>query len=197
MRSASALFVVLALAGILAGGCASQAAGPFAAAAAAAGGGKEKPSLIFKGFSARASHSGEIVWEAQAAHAVVNHEGVQADAEDVTMLYYSRGRQVSHGRANHAVIDLRTYDLKADGAVEVRSSEGVILRTPHLDWDNRQQRISSSSRVEILKGRTRLTGRGFRGDRDLRDVRVLSEVQAEALSVEALREDSKSWPQER
>ena len=119
---------------------------------------QEKPSLLFQGFSARASHDGELVWEAQAERALVNHAGQKAHAEVVTMVYFRHGRVVSRARANQAEIDLRDYDIQADGAVEVHSSDGAILRTPHLDWDNRLQKISSDAPVEVLRGHTVLTG---------------------------------------
>jgi len=154
---------------------------------------REKPSLLFQGFSARASHDGALVWEAQADRARVNREGQGAHAESVTVVYFSHGRVVSRARADSAEINLRSYDIDANGAVEVHSSDGVILRTPHLDWNNRQQRISSESRVQVVRGHTVLTGRGFVGDRDLRDVRILQDVQAEAASVDTLREESKTW----
>lgn len=156
---------------------------------------KEKPSLLFQGFSARASHDGALVWEAQAQRARVNHDGQRAYAEVVTVQYFKHGRIVSRAKADKAEIDLRDYGIQAQGSVEVRSNDGVILRTPRLDWDNRLQRISSSAPVTVLRGRTKLTGVGFVGDRDLRDVRILSNVRAEALSVRALRDESKTWHQ--
>jgi len=154
---------------------------------------KEKPSLIFQGFAARASHAGELLWEAQADRARVNHQGQRAHAEAVTVVYYSHGRVVSRAKADRAEIDLKNYDIAADGSVEVRSSHGVILYTPHLDWDNRRQRISSGSKVRVVRGHMVVTGRGFEGDRDLHDVRILNDVQAEAASVEDLREEAKTW----
>ncbi|MGH7443068.1 MAG: LPS export ABC transporter periplasmic protein LptC [bacterium] len=170
-----------------AGDVAVRAAAPLA---------KDKPSLLFQGFSARASHDGVVVWEAHAARARVNHDGLKAHAEVVTVVYFRRGKVVSRARADRADIGLKDYDIAANGSVEVRSSDGVILRTTHLDWDNHAQRISSSAPVTVLRGRTKLTGVGFVADRDLRDVRILSNVKAEALSVRDLREDSKTWPRQ-
>jgi len=100
---------------------------------------------------------------------------------------------VSRARADSAEIDLKDYNIHANGAVEVHSDNGVILRTPHLDWDNKRQRISSASPVTVVRGHTVLTGRGFVGDRDLGDVRILNDVQAEAASVDDLRKESKTW----
>ncbi len=156
--------------------------------------GPEQPSLLFQGFSARASHNGVRLWEARAARARVDHDERHAHGETVTVRYYRRGRVVSRARADHAVIDLKDYDIDASGSVEVRSSEGVVLRTPRLFWDNRAQRISSSAPVTVIRGRMKLTGVGFVADRDLHNVRILSQVRAEALSVRALRKELKSWP---
>ena len=183
-----ALFFLLAL-------CLPLACGRAPAAHPAQAGkkGKPAPSLLFQGFSARASHDGEMVWEAQADRAHVDHSGQTAHGEVVTVVYFRHGRVVSHARADEADIDLRDYNIDADGAVEVHSSDGVVLRTPHLYWDNRLQKISSASPVKVIRGHTVLTGRGFVGDRDLDDVRILHDVQAEAVSVEDLREESKTW----
>jgi LPS export ABC transporter protein LptC len=167
---------------------------PPAGAPAQPGKEKEKSSLIFRGFGARASRDGALMWEAHAERARVNRQGQGAHAEVVTLTYFRNSKVVSRARADRAEIDLKDYDIVADGAVEVRSSQGVILRTPHLNWDNKAQRISSESKVVVVRGHTQLSGRGFTGDRDLRDVRILSDVQAEAASVDALREDSKTWP---
>ncbi|HXC64224.1 MAG TPA: hypothetical protein VNZ67_07685, partial [bacterium] len=56
-----------------------------------------------------------------------------------------------------------------------------------------QQRATSQARVRLTRGGTVLTGLGFSADKDLHDVRVLADVQAEAVSVESLRQDAKSW----
>ena len=154
----------------------------------------DRPRLMFQGFRARASHDGALVWEARADRARVEHDGLRARAENVTVVYYKRGKVVSRARADAADIGLKDYDIEAEGAVELRSSDGIVLRTPHLFWDNRAQRVHSDSPVTVLRGRTKLTGVGFVADRDLRDVRILRDVHAEALSVRALRQELKSWP---
>lgn len=154
---------------------------------------KEKASSLFQGFAVKASHRGELVWEAQAARAKVVQKGARALGEDVTMVYYAKGKVVSRARADRATIDLKEYGVEAEGAVEVRASNGIILQTTRLSWDNRQQRASSTARVRVIRGTTLLKGRGFSADRDLHDVRILDDVQAEALSVQQLRDESRSW----
>lgn len=154
---------------------------------------KASPSLGLIGFRVKASHEGELVWQAQAVRAKVYRQDQRAEAEDVTITYYSRGRRVSTARADRARMDLKDYNVDAEGDVVVNGANGVKLETPRLRWDNRSQRATSSARVRLTRGATVLTGTGFTADKELHDVRVLADVQAEAASVRRLKEDAQSW----
>jgi LPS export ABC transporter protein LptC len=154
----------------------------------------EKPSFLFQGFAARASHAGALVWEARAVRARVYDKDQRAFGEDVTIVYYQNGKPVSTARAKTAKMDLKRYDLDAEGDVEVHGQNGVILTTQRLRWDNKAQRASSSARVRVVRGGAVLTGKGFTADRELHDVRILQDVQAEAVSVEQLRKEAGTWP---
>lgn len=78
--------------------------------------------------------------------------------------------------------------------MKVQSEQGVVLTTSRLSWDNQRQRASSTARVRVLRGGAVLTGRGFTADRDLHDLRILEDVQAEAVSVEQMRKEAATWP---
>lgn len=158
-------------------------------------GGAEKPSFLFQGFAARASHEGALVWEAHAARARVFDKDQRAFGEDVTIVYYQHGREVSTAKARSAKMDLKRYDVDAEGDVEVHAKNGIILTTQRLRWDNKAQRASSSARVRVVRGGTVLTGKGFTADRDLHDVQILEDVQAEAVSVQQLRKEAGAWKQ--
>jgi LPS export ABC transporter protein LptC len=168
-----------------------RAPAPQSAAAAVAA--KAGSSLDLNGFHARASHLGALVWEAEAAQARVFRAEQRARGTDVTMTYFSHGRKVSVARADHADLNLQDDDMDAQGHVVVRGTNGVVLETEKLHWDNQLQRATSQSRVRLTRGGTVLTGLGFSADKEMRDVRVLADVQAEATSVQSLRRDAKSW----
>ena len=154
---------------------------------------KAAPSLGLNGFRVRASHQGQLLWEAKAVRAQVYRQSQRAEAEDVTITYYSHGRRVSTARADRARMDLKDYDVDAEGNVKVNGTNGVQLETPRLRWDNKAQRASSSAHVRLTRGATVLTGEGFTADKDLHDVQVLADVQAEAQSVRRLKEDAQTW----
>ena len=170
--------------------CRRAPAPPSAAAAEAS---KAGSSLDLNGFHARASHLGALVWEAEAAQARVFRSEQRARGTDVTITYFSHGRKVSVARADHADLNLQDYDMDAQGHVVVHGTNGVLLETERLHWDNQLQQATSQSRVRLTRGGTVLTGLGFSADKDMHDVRVLADVQAEAASVESLRRDVKTW----
>jgi LPS export ABC transporter protein LptC len=182
---------ILALAALaLLPACRRAPPAPSAAAAQAA---KAGSSLDLNGFHARASHLGALVWEAEAAQARVFRAEQRARGTDVTMTYFSHGRKVSVARADHADLNLLDYDMDAQGHVVVRGTNGVLLETEKLHWDNTLQRATSQSRVRLTRGGTVLTGLGFSADKDMHNVQVLADVQAEASSVQRLRKDARSW----
>ena len=150
-------------------------------------GAEEPANLTFQGFKVRSSHDGKMVWEAEAARAKVFQQVDKADAEVVTLTYFQNGRKVSQVWADRADMNLKTHDVKARGHVIVKGSNGVVLTTTQLDWDNESQLATSPAKVSVKRHGTTVTGWGMRADRGLNDVRILSDVQAEADNVDDLR----------
>lgn len=150
-------------------------------------GAAEKPSMVFDGFKARGTLKGVKQWEVEAAHARIFHSSQIASAEDVTITYFQKGRPVSHATAKKAEINLKTYDLEAEGDVVVHGQNGVILSTERLSWDNLRERVQTLSRVRVVRGNSVLTGRGLVADRRLEKVEVQEDVKVESASVSELR----------
>jgi LPS export ABC transporter protein LptC len=170
--------------------CGACERAPLASGSVAAG---DSASLSFNGFKVRASHQGQLVWEAEAVRAKVYQQANRAEAEEVTLTYYQNGRRVSQAQADKADMDLKTYGVKARGNVRVKGTNGVLLTTSQLDWDNVKQLATSQARVRVERKGTVLTGLGMRADRALKDVRILDDVQAEAANVDALRRSGDGW----
>lgn len=150
--------------------------------------GEEEANLSFRGFKVRASHEGVLVWEADAERAKVFQAVNRAEAEQVNLTYFQDGKAVSWAQADKADMDLKDYGIKARGNVRVQGRNGVVLTTSQLNWDNVTQIATSQAKVRVERKGTVLTGWGLRADRALQDVRILRDVQAEAESVEGLRQ---------
>jgi LPS export ABC transporter protein LptC len=148
---------------------------------------EELPSMVFEGFKARGSFKGVKQWEAEATRARVYQGSQNAKAEDVEITYFQGGRPVSRAKARHADIDLRDYDIDAEGDVIVRASNGVVLATERLSWDNSRQEVRTKERVKVWRGNSVLTGEGLVADRRLEKVEVQKDVKIETSSVKELR----------
>lgn len=68
--------------------------------------------------------------------------------------------------------DERTYNLEAIGNVVVTSDSGVVVRTQHMYWDNKQQKIYSDDFVRITSPKEVLQGTGFESDQNLHNYRI-------------------------
>jgi LPS export ABC transporter protein LptC len=167
---------------LLLAGCGQPPQAPQSAAAESG-----EPGLDFEGFRAVGSFQGVKQWEAEATRAKVFHGRNLAVAEDVSITYFQGGKPVSRAKARHADINLKNYDLAAEGEVLVRAQNGVVLATERLNWDNALQRVRTRARVKVWRGTSVLTGRGLLADRKLENVEVQEDVKIEAASVEELR----------
>jgi LPS export ABC transporter protein LptC len=154
----------------------------------------EAPSMVFDGFKARGSFKGVRQWEAEATRAKVFQGSQKARAEDVEITYFQSGKPVSHAKARHADIDLKNYDIAAEGDVVVRARNGVILTTEKLNWDNNRQEVRTRERVKVWRGHSVLTGQGLIADRRLEKVEVQKDVKIEASNVKELRQLRREHP---
>jgi LPS export ABC transporter protein LptC len=154
----------------------------------------EKPSLAFDGFKARGTLKGVKQWEAEAARAWMFRGTRSARAEVVAITYFQKGKAVSRAWADKADIDLKTYDIEAEGNVVVHGQNGVVLETERLSWNNQKEQVHTQAAVRVVRGRSVLTGLGLVADRRLEKVEVQEDVKVESASVKELRREKLEKP---
>ena len=93
-------------------------------------------------------------------------------------------------------VDDKRKNLQAYGRVVLRTTEGVVLETETLHWDNTRGVVWSNDFVTVTRGKEVLTGYGLESDPNLTDVRVKSRVniRMEADETGAGVEDSTKAP---
>jgi LPS export ABC transporter protein LptC len=176
--------LALALAGWLAagvgGGCggSEESSGPAPV--------EDLPDQEVLDFSLTETVSGVKAWTLFADRAEVYGQKGYSKVYGVKVHFYSpEGELTSVLTSERGRVDDRTKNLQAFGNVVVRTSEGVVLETESLRWDNRLGKITSSRFVTITRGREVLSGYGFTSEPDLSDVRVLSDVKITVRGEEA------------
>lgn len=90
----------------------------------------------------------------------------------VAHLYNEEGQETSVITSNETKVDEETNNLEAIGNVVVVSSEGTVLKTERLFWDNARALIHTNEFVRITSPKERLQGHGLESDQYLRNYRI-------------------------
>lgn len=88
-------------------------------------------------------------------------------------LYDAMGAQTAHLTSREGTLDMRTNRMVATGNVVLVTTEGDRrILTEELHYDPRTRRIWSDVPTVVFEGATRLEGRGFSSDEDMKNVEV-------------------------
>jgi LPS export ABC transporter protein LptC len=149
--------------------------------------GEEKPGLIFTGFTARGTRLGVLDWEASARTAQVYQTRKLAEAQQVSIRYYQKSKQISQADADEAEINTQSNDILAMGNVRLSAKNGVVLYTDRLQWNHRKQLLTTDSAVRVIRGNSELTGKGLVADRELANVEVKENVRITSRNLKEVR----------
>jgi LPS export ABC transporter protein LptC len=152
---------------------------PTAGAADSAGSATSSPEIVLQQVHMVEAREGTRLWEVRADQVEVNErEGftvLTRVTRPIEISFYSRQGQV-FCVANRATLDLKTKDVRMDGAVVARSDQGVELRTESLQWISASRRLQTDQPVTIIRGDLVTRGRGLEAETDLERFRILQNI---------------------
>ena len=126
-----------------------------AGAAEAIGPGNSSPEVVLQQVHMLETREGARLWEIRADQVEVNErEGftvLTRVTRPIEIAFYSSQGRVSCV-ANRATLDLKTKDVRLEGAVLARSDQGVELRTELLQWIAASHRLQTDQPVTIVRG---------------------------------------------
>ena len=142
-------------------------------------GGGETADQEFTDFVTMESDSGVVQWKLEAPVArVYNVRNLLVTDDPVISFFGESGEVTSVLTAEKAEYNQVTHDLTALGDVVVTSSEGYVLETESLVWLNKLEQIYTEDFVRVTKGRDVLTGYGFEGYPELKNIDIKRDVRA-------------------
>ncbi len=92
----------------------------------------------------------------------------------VVVLYSAQGQL--RCTADRAIVDLKTKDVRLDGAVVARSDQGSQLETDSVRWIAASRRLVTDRPVTISRGNLVTQGRGMDAETSLERVRVFQNI---------------------
>jgi LPS export ABC transporter protein LptC len=150
---------------------------PSAASAQARNGGP--PEVTLQAVHMLETRAGSRLWEVRADRAdVYERDGytiLSAQTRPVEVILFSSQGQLTC-QAKRATLDLRTKDVRLEGAVLARSDQGTELKTDSLKWTAASRRLQTEDPVTIRRGGLVSQGRGLESETGLERVRIFQNI---------------------
>jgi len=141
--------------------------------------GGQRPDQEIDGFTLTQTSDGKRLWSLRADRALVYEEADRVETIDIRVDFYDESGDVrSTLTANEGLLLRRTNDMEAIGNVVVQASDGAVLSTEHLRWNEMSGRIETDLYVRVRRDDDVMTGVGLEADPDLTNIRVKSEFHA-------------------
>ena len=103
---------------------------------------------------------GSLRWTLEADQAEVYDQKAISVMRKVVIQVFSRDGDWTV-TSDKGTLDNNRRDVSLVGDVVIRSSDGLEMRTPTLNWDNERRTLSTDDPVEISQKGTTITGLGF------------------------------------
>jgi LPS export ABC transporter protein LptC len=103
---------------------------------------------------------GNLRWTLNADQAeVYDQKGITVMQKVVVQLFSKDGGWTV--TSDEGTLDNNRRDVSLKGNVVIRSSDGLEMRTPTLQWNNEQRALATDDAVQISREGTTITGKGL------------------------------------
>ncbi len=131
------------------------------------------------------TREGQKEWELWAKTALTTKGNEELELEVVRATFFSDSGNTFLVTGNRGRVQVKSKNMRVEGDVIIKSSNGYTFRTQAMDYDSKVRRISADSRVEMvgpkdIQGHAlKLTGVGMQAFSDKGSMEVLRDVRAE------------------
>lgn len=142
------------------------------------------PNFIIEGFKLKSTEEGKVKMEVVSKAAQIFEMKKKAYAQYVTVKFYEEEGKISVLYGDRAEINTETNAIQINDNVVLNASNGIVLKTDKLFWDDREKKIYSDAEVEIIKDKNRIKGTGFESDPGLKNIKLKNKVELRAKDLE-------------
>ncbi|MCX8092877.1 MAG: LPS export ABC transporter periplasmic protein LptC [Candidatus Goldbacteria bacterium] len=141
------------------------------------------PNYIIQGFNLTTTEEGVKKTELKAASAQVFEMKKLIFAQKLEMKNYEKDGGITVLSADHAVINTENNSFKASGNVRIKASNGTVIITDSIFWDDAQKKVIGEGPVSVIKDKNVISGIGFQSDIDMKDIRINKKVKLKAKDI--------------
>lgn len=131
------------------------------------------------------THEGQKEWELWSDHAVSTKGGEMLKLDVVKAIFFSDSGVTFNVTGKKGSVQVKSKDLRVEGDVVIKSSNGYTFRTPYMDYQSKARTIVTDQEVEMIgpKDATgnalKLTGVGMQASLETSVMEVLRDVKAQ------------------
>ncbi len=141
---------------------------------------EDTPNYMLQGLRLRLSENTVVRWEVSAKYAQVYEMKKKIFGQGVVITYNQPDGHKSTLSGDKAVINTDTNALVISGNVTGRSSDGTVLKTERVFWDNEKNILYSKDAVAVYRSGAVLRGKGFESDAGFKNIVIKERVRLSA-----------------
>ncbi len=145
------------------------------------------PNFVMEGFKYTSTREGAKDWEIRGIGAQVFEIKKKIFVQDFTMTTFEKNGKESVLTGKRAEIKTDTNFMEVNENVRFKASNGMILKTQRLFWDDKERKMYTEAEVIIIKDGNVLKGIGFESDAEMKNMVIKKKVRLTAKDLEEAR----------
>jgi LPS export ABC transporter protein LptC len=141
------------------------------------------PNFVMEGFKFSSAQKGVRNWQIDGRGAQIFEMKKKIYIQDFTMTSFEAKGKKSVLTGDKAVINSDTNFMEVDDHVKFRASNGMVLKTQKLFWDDKLRKMYTDVEVVIIKDGSVLKGIGFESDADMKNMVIKKKVKLTAKDI--------------
>lgn len=142
------------------------------------------PNYVIEGFRLMSTDKGKKEWEIEGKNAQVFELKKKIYVQNFIMKTFEKNGSYSTTTGKRAVINTDTNFMEVNDSVKYTASNGMVLKTEQLFWDNALKKIYTEEKVVIIKGESVLKGIGFESDASMQNMIIKKQVRLTAKDMQ-------------
>jgi LPS export ABC transporter protein LptC len=142
------------------------------------------PNYVIEGFKLMSTDKGKKEWEIEGRNAQVFEMKKKIFVQNFKMKTFEQNGAFSTTTGKRAEIQTDTNFMEVNDNVRYTASNGMVLKTEKLFWDNEQKKIYTDEQVIIIKGQSVLKGIGFESDASMQNMIIKKQVRLTARDMQ-------------
>jgi LPS export ABC transporter protein LptC len=142
------------------------------------------PSFVVEGFEYTSTHGGVTDWRIDGKGAQVFEMKKKIYVQNFTMTTFEKNGAKSVLTGKRAIVNSDTNFMEVDEDVKFRASNGMILKTQKLFWDDKLKKMYTEAEVIIIRNGTVLKGVGLESDAEMKNMVIKKKVRLTAKDLQ-------------